>query len=199
MDIPLAAADTPHPESGGWAARAARSAEAVALPVSALIAGLLAFAVFLMLIDRDPVQFYQLVYQAAFGTAFSWENTLSQAAPLLLAALCVALPAQLGLIVIGGEGAIALGGLAAGGLIVALPEMSGAMAIVIMGLAAALAGGLWIGAVGALRHWARRQRNHRQPAVGLYRHRHLEPHGRRAVAGPGKPEQAVHRAAARCL
>ena len=33
--------------------------------------------------------------------------------PLLLAALCVALPARLGLVVIGGEGAIVLGGVAA--------------------------------------------------------------------------------------
>jgi ABC-type uncharacterized transport system permease subunit len=57
-----------------------------------------------------------LVYKAGFGTAFSWQNTLSRTAPLLLAALCVALPARLGLVVIGGEGAIVLGGVACGAL-----------------------------------------------------------------------------------
>lgn len=38
---------------------------------------------------------------------------------LLLAALCVALPARLGLVVIGGEGAIVLGGVAAAAMGVA--------------------------------------------------------------------------------
>ncbi|MDO9638003.1 MAG: hypothetical protein Q7J44_05630 [Pseudotabrizicola sp.] len=36
--------------------------------------------------------------------------------PLLFAVLCVALPPRLGLVVIGGEGAIVLGGVAAGAL-----------------------------------------------------------------------------------
>ncbi len=50
------------------------------------------------------------MYQGAFGTWFSWQNTLSRAAPLMLTALCTALPAQLGLVIIGGEGALLLGG-----------------------------------------------------------------------------------------
>ena len=139
--------------AAGWLAPVARSAEALAIPVGALLAGLLAFAVFLILVGKDPVQFYQLVYRAGFATAFSWQNTLSKAAPLLLAALCVALPARLGLVVIGGEGAIVLGGVAAGGLIVAMPEMPGPVAIGLMAVVGAAAGAAWIGAVGALRHW----------------------------------------------
>ena len=43
----------------------------------------------------------------------SWMNTLTRAAPLMLTALCTAFPARLGLINIGGEGALVLGGLAA--------------------------------------------------------------------------------------
>jgi hypothetical protein len=86
-----------------------------------------------------------------FGTAFSWQNTLSRTAPLLLAALCVALPARLGLVVIGGEGAIVLGGVAAGAL-AAPVGAAGRIAIPLMALAGALVGAVWIGAVGALRH-----------------------------------------------
>mgnify|MGYP006200422417 CR=1 FL=1 len=78
--------------------------------LAALLAGMLLFAVFLFLIGTSPIEFYILVYKAGFGTSFSWTNTLARAAPLLLAALCVALPARLGLVVIGGEGAIVLGG-----------------------------------------------------------------------------------------
>src|SRR6266480_7855389 len=47
------------------------------------------------------------------GTWFSWQNTLSRAAPVILTALCTALPAQLGLVIIGGDGALLLGALAA--------------------------------------------------------------------------------------
>lgn len=131
----------------------ARQIEAIVLPLAALLAGLAAFAVFLVLIGSSPVTFYGLVYKAGFGTAFSWTNTLSRAAPLLLAALCVALPARLGLVVIGGEGAIVLGGVAAGAVGMLAPSLPGPLGIAAMALAAVLVGGVWIGAVGALRHY----------------------------------------------
>ena len=54
------------------------------------------------------------MYRGAFGTWFSFQNTLLRAAPLMLTALCTALPARLGLVVIGGEGALVLGGLRGG-------------------------------------------------------------------------------------
>ncbi|MBB4953600.1 simple sugar transport system permease protein [Agrobacterium vitis] len=127
--------------------------EAVLLPIAALLAGLIVFSIFLLTIGKSPITFYALVYKAGFGTAFSWTNTLARAAPLLLAALCVALPARLGLVVIGGEGAIVLGGVAAGAASMIAPTLPGPVGIVFMALAGALAGGVWIGAVGALRHY----------------------------------------------
>ncbi len=136
----------------GWLARMARRAEAVALPVAALAAGLLAFGLFLLALGKSPVEFYGLVYKGGFGSAFSLQNTLIRAAPLLLAALCVALPARLGLIVIGGEGAVVLGGVAAAAAGAALSGVPGPLGIPLLIAAGALAGALWIGAVGALRH-----------------------------------------------
>lgn len=130
----------------------ARSAEGVFLPVLALLTGLLAFALFLLAVGKSPLQFYELVYLGAFGSGFSWQNTLSRATPLLLAALCVALPARLGLVVIGGEGAIVLGGVAAAAIAMLLGGVSSLIALPLLALAGAVAGGLWIGAVGALRH-----------------------------------------------
>lgn len=137
----------------GWLAALARRSEAVAIPVGALIAGLLAFSLFLMAVGKSPVDFYGLVYKAGFGTSFSWTNTLSRTAPLLLAALCVALPARLGLVVIGGEGAIVLGGVACGALAGAVSGLPGWIAIPLLAAAGALTASLWIGAVGALRHY----------------------------------------------
>ena len=137
---------------GAAAAGLARRAEAVVIPLGALAAGLLVFALFLALLGHSPAQFYALVLQGGFGTSFSWSNTLARAAPLLLAALCVALPAQLGLVVIGGEGAIVLGGVAAGAVGVWTAGAWGGLSIGLMLAAGALVGGGWIGLVGALRH-----------------------------------------------
>jgi simple sugar transport system permease protein len=137
----------------GWIAAVARRSEAVAIPLLALLAGLAVFGLFLLTQGKSPAEFYSLVYKAGFGTWFSWQNTLSRAAPLLLAALCVALPARLGLVVIGGEGAIVLGGVAAGALAGSLAGLPGGLAFPLLALAGGLAGAVWIGAVGALRHY----------------------------------------------
>jgi simple sugar transport system permease protein len=76
---------------------------------------------------------------------------LSQVSPLLFAALCVALPARLGLVVIGGEGAIVLGGLAAGVAGAIAAGWSPAFGLGLMVLSAMAVGGGWIATVGALR------------------------------------------------
>ena len=85
----------------------------------ALLAAAVIFSLFLLVQGKSPVDFFKLMYTGGFGTWFSLQNTLQRAAPLLLTALCVAIPAQLGLVVIGGEGALVLGGLAAAAI--ALP------------------------------------------------------------------------------
>ena len=69
------------------------------------------FSAFLLLVGKSPVDFYQLVWRGGFGTAFSIQNTLQRAAPLILTALAMAIPARIGLIMIGGEGALVLWGL----------------------------------------------------------------------------------------
>ena len=77
------------------------------------MAALVAFGIFVALFGKNPLDLYFYMYQGAFGTWFSWQNTLTRAAPLILTALCTALPAQLGLVIIGGEGALLMGALAA--------------------------------------------------------------------------------------
>ena len=71
------------------------------------------FGLFVAAAGKNPLEVYQLMAVGAFGSWFSWQNTLLRASPLLLTALCTALPAQMGLVIIGGEGAFVLGGLAA--------------------------------------------------------------------------------------
>ncbi|MBA4351960.1 MAG: ABC transporter permease [Rhodobacter sp.] len=139
--------------TGGGAMAALRRAEPVVVPVLALLAGLVVFALFLLTQGRSPIAFFGYVWQGAFGSAFSWMNTLSRAAPLLLAALCVALPARLGLVVIGGEGAIVLGGLAAGAVALPLAGVPAVIGLPVMAACAMAVGAVWIGMAGALRHY----------------------------------------------
>ncbi len=131
----------------------ARRAENFVIPVAALIVGMALFSIFIALLGKSPLQLFELMWRGGFGSWFSIQNTLSRAAPLLLAALCVALPARIGLVVIGGEGAIVLGGVAAAALADLLHGAPSLVGIVGMGIAGMLAGAIWIGAVGALRHY----------------------------------------------
>ena len=126
-----------------------------ALPTLCALGGaLLMFVVFLALQGEPALEACKLIYVGAFGSGFAWQNTLQRAAPLMLTALCVALPARAGLVIIGGEGALALGGLASAVVPLMLPAAFPATPmLLLMGLAAMLAGGLWITFAGALRQF----------------------------------------------
>ena len=145
------------------------------LPVGAIIAALGVFGVFVWFAGVNPLEVWLLLFKGAFGDWYSWQNTLQRAAPLMLTALCVAIPARAGLTVIGGEGAVVLGGLACAGLAQGLPLPANAAGTVMVCLAAAAAGALWI----ALAGWLRQYRGINETisslllayvAIGLFKH-----------------------------
>src|SRR3954463_14067589 len=96
--------------------RVRRSAEFIAIPLFALVVSAILFSIFLLALGKSPIEFFQLINRGGFGTAFSIQNTLQRSAPLILTALAVAVPARIGLVVIGGEGALVAGGFAAAAL-----------------------------------------------------------------------------------
>lgn len=126
---------------------------AVAAPLGAVAAAALLFGLFMAVLGHDPLEIYRLMYVGAFGSWFSWQNTLQRAAPLILTALCTALPAQMGMVVIGAEGALVVGGLAAVATALVLPGASPLTVQIAMAAAGMLAGGAWIALCGGLRHW----------------------------------------------
>jgi simple sugar transport system permease protein len=121
------------------------------IPLAALLVSLLLFGGFVALVGHNPVDVYGEMVRGAFGTWFSFQNTLQRASPLLLTALCTALPARCGLIVIGGEGAFVMGGLAAGATGVLLVGAPAFVVLAGMFVAAAVVGAAWIGTCGLLR------------------------------------------------
>lgn len=148
----LAAAD-PSAVRPGFRQRHGGAIEYILIPAAALLAALALFGVFVFLFGKSPLDLYFYMYQGAFGTWFSWQNTLTRAAPLILTALCTALPAQLGLVIIGGEGALLIGALAATSAALALPSASPLIVQLAMVIAGVAGGGLWIALAGGLRHY----------------------------------------------
>ena len=124
---------------------------AMAVPLAAFVVALVLFGIFILLTGRNPFQVYYQMYRGSFGTAFSFQNTLIRAAPLMLTALATALPLRLGLVGLGGEGAMVMGGLAAAAAAVGLTGHSPLAVKSGMLIAGALVGGLWIAFAGALR------------------------------------------------
>lgn len=124
----------------------------ILLPAAAILAALALFGLFVSFAGANPVDVWLILFKGAFGDWFSWQNTLQRAAPLMLTALCVAIPARAGLTIIGGEGALVLGGLAAAALAHALP-LAGWAGSVAVCLAGVIAGAAWIALAGWLRQW----------------------------------------------
>lgn len=144
------------------------TAESICIPIGALLVALVIFGVFCAICGKNPFLIYGAIYKSAFGNWRSFQGTLLRAAPLMLTALCTALPARLGLMIIGNEGALVMGGIGAaifglylsyGSLLPSPDQMQnllGLPPLVVqlgMALGGILFGGVWIAIVGALRHY----------------------------------------------
>jgi ABC-type uncharacterized transport system permease subunit len=151
---PLPTVAIPSSQFGDLSVRIRRGAEYVVIPLLALGITAFLFSLFLLALGKSPIQFFELVERGGFGTAFSLQNTLQRSSPLILTALCVALPARIGLVVIGGEGALVLGGFASA--VVAIPlvlgKVSPLLTLLFMASTGMLVGAFWIGIVGYLRY-----------------------------------------------
>ena len=123
------------------------------LPTGAIAAALLLFGLFVWSAGVNPAEVWLLLFKGAFGDWYSWQNTQQRAAPLMLTALCVAIPARAGLVIIGGEGAFVLGGLACAALAQLLPLPANMLGTVLVCIAGVVAGAAWIMLAGWLRQY----------------------------------------------
>ena len=57
------------PATGAPNVRLLRLSEAIAIPVGALLASAAIFSIFLVVIGKDPVQFWSLVWTGGFGSS----------------------------------------------------------------------------------------------------------------------------------
>ena len=127
--------------------------ESVVIPVGVILVSMILFGIFVALQGAAPLAVFASMKKASFGTWFSIQNTLVRAAPLMLCALCTAIPLRLGLVVIGNEGALVIGGLCATAAGLQIQNASAPTVHIVMAATGMLAGGLWIMLVGILKQY----------------------------------------------
>ena len=136
-------------------ARIASLAPEALRPFAALGIAFAISAVLIALAGANPLAAFAAAFAGAFGSTNQVATALTKATPYLLCSTGVALCFRANVINIGGEGQIALGGLAATAAALAWP-IGNPLLATIAALAAGAAGGLAWAAIAAALHLARR-------------------------------------------
>jgi simple sugar transport system permease protein len=122
----------------------------VALPLS-LVVALLLGAVMMLALGANPINGYNAMIVGAFDGNYALGSTAVQAAPLLLVAVGICVAFRANVFNIGGEGQLAMGGLASSATALALPNMPSIVLIPLVLLAGAAGGAVWGAIPGAFK------------------------------------------------
>jgi len=129
------------------------SGNAVARFGLALLVAAAIFSVFMLIKGVNPITAYGDMIHSTFRSPKQIGEILIRATPIMLAGLAVAIPARAGLINVGGEGQLIVGGIAAAGVALNTGGMPAGLVVVLMIIAAAAAGAVWAGIAAVLRMW----------------------------------------------
>jgi simple sugar transport system permease protein len=121
-----------------------------ALPSSAL-AALLVGAVMLAALGTNPLTGYRALVTGAFGGSYALGATAVKAVPLLLVGVGICIAFRANVFNIGGEGQIAMGGLAGTATALALPGLPSPVLIPLVLIAGAAGGACWGAIPGAFK------------------------------------------------
>lgn len=124
---------------------------AIIVPLVAGGLGLVVGAVMLLFLGANPLDAYAAMAQGAFGSPNAFADTLVKASPLLFVGIGTCIAYRCGVINIGGEGQIVMGGIFATGVALTFQNAS-AWVLVPAGLIAGFIGGaIWGGIAGVLK------------------------------------------------
>ncbi len=119
--------------------------------IGAFALALIVFAVVLLALGKDPIAVYRLIYKGTLADEYGRSEIVVKMIPFMLCALAVAIPAQVGLVNVGGEGQIYIGALFTSLVALSLPNVPATLLVPLMVVAGMIGGGLWAGLVGLLR------------------------------------------------
>lgn len=120
--------------------------------ISAFVLALILFSLVLLVLGKDPVAAYEQIYLGSLADEYGRNEVLVKMIPFILCALAVAIPAQVGLINVGGEGQIVMGAIFTTVAALALGDsLPAPVMIPLLVLVSCIGGGLWGAIVGFLR------------------------------------------------
>lgn len=119
--------------------------------LAALGLALLVFALLLLILGKNPITAYSAIYAGTLGDSYGWGEVVVKMIPFILCALATAIPAQAGLVNVGGEGQIYMGAWAATFVALNFGFLPAIILIPLLMVAGCFGGGLWAGLVGWLR------------------------------------------------
>jgi len=128
---------------------------AYSIPVLAVVAALLFGAGMLVLLGANPIEAYVEMLKGAFGSGDALIATVLKATPLLFVGVGIVIAFRAGVINIGAEGQMVLGGLFATMAALYLPEMPSIIMIPAVLIAGIIGGALWGWIPGALKAYYR--------------------------------------------
>jgi general nucleoside transport system permease protein len=112
--------------------------------LAALVIALAGFGVLMLVKGVNPFTAYHDMFVSTFTDHQQLAGILVRATPIILAGLAVAVPARAGLINVGGEGQLLMGGVGAmGAALLINGHAPGPIVLVAMAVGGAVAGGLW--------------------------------------------------------
>lgn len=115
------------------------------------VAALAMFALVLFVDGKDPLRAYRDTAVYVFGNAYGFSELFVRMTPLLLTAVAVALPSWLGLINVGGEGQLYMGGWLATAGALAFPDLPAWLLLPLMTVLGFAGGALWAALPGVMR------------------------------------------------
>ena len=120
--------------------------------VVAILVGLVGFSLFVLIVGADPIVAIEAMWNATVIDSIGPGEVLVAAAPIVLTALAVAVPARAGLWNLGGGGQLVLGVVGATMASMLIPAgLPGPLAITALAVGGAVGGALWAGIAGVLR------------------------------------------------
>ncbi len=119
-------------------------------PVVAVFFGVLAGAIFMLIIGSDPVESYRVLWNSSFGSLTNFAETLVNTTPLIFTGLAVAFAFRCGLFNIGGDGQFLVAYMVTAwiGYSMQLPAIIHIPLAILGGI---IGGGIWAGVAGYLK------------------------------------------------
>ena len=109
------------------------------------------YTVLLLVFGKNPLDAYVSILTNTLGSTYGLSEVVVKMIPLVILALAVAVPARIGLINVGGEGQLFVGGLAAAWVGLTFGSLVPWLVIPLMVVAGFAGGGLWAALAGVLR------------------------------------------------